>query len=547
MPRSPAWFSAARRAAPRPLLLASALAALALAAAPAAAVVLDFNASSSLNTQQYGDIPGLLDVSHAYQLGAISAPLAWWSSGYDELIGVAWGSQQAEGTVGRLTLAALDPTRPVVLNGFQLGSWEATGAGRTERVTITRIGEASSAFSFIGLIGVGNQASSFAPALDSATGFVIEWTNPWWTAIDNVDIGFGSAVPEAGTASLWGAGLALGVLLHRRQRRHAAAHAAATATARTTLGAARTLRTLALLAATVGTSLAAHAGLTITGLFISASALVTPPDGQTHGNTWFWDDTLGLPVQVVSSGIQHQGLAAGARQTPDGFFYDKAAFTQDWNAPSGLSTLRARTDFKLSVTTDTPDTPLILDFQFLGSQIGAGAHYASGRMTLGTSITISSGLLGTPRVTQWQFEDQLQIGVTSASWQRQSNGVDRQGIGLPLVSDSSFWHQFELQGTVERQAFTGRLDFGLLQPGQVFTLHYDATSWIESDIPYAGFGSAELVDPFSLGGTPPAQLQLQGLTLPIAAVPEPGTGLTLLAGLLAIGALLRRRLAATAA
>jgi len=191
----------------------------ALSAAPAQAVVLDFAASTSLTTQDYGDIPGLLDVSHAYQFGASTGPLAWWDSGYDELRGVAWASQPAPGTVGRLSLTALDPTRPVQLNSFRLGSWEGAGSGRLETVTVTRIGDPSPAFSFTGVIGAGNLSSLFSPNLSSATGLVIAWSNPWWTAIDNVDIGVTSAVPEPGAGLLMPLGLlGLGLFLARRQR-----------------------------------------------------------------------------------------------------------------------------------------------------------------------------------------------------------------------------------------------------------------------------------------------------------------------------------------
>lgn len=289
--------------------------------------------------------------------------------------------------------------------------------------------------------------------------------------------------------------------------------------------------------------LPAHAGLSLSGQFLTASALVTGPDGQTHGNTWFWDSSLNLPVQVVSSAIQHQGLAAGARQTPDGFFYDEVALDKPWEAPDGQYTLRAETHFSISVTTDEANTPLILDFNFLGSQLNGGSYYANGRMTIGSTLSIRGGLSGTARPETWQFEDRLMLdgASTGSAFVRQSNGIDLQGIGLPQVSDSAGWFQFIAQGEVQREAFVGRLDFGLLQPGQVFRLDYDASAWIDANTEYAGSARAELVDPFSLGGTPPVQLQLQGLDLPMAAVPEPATAASLLAGLALLLAVRRRR------
>lgn len=194
--------------APRALLLAATLG---LAAAAAPAAVLDFSDSVSF-TQQYGDLPGLLDMSYTYHLGASSGPLSWWDAGYDELRGVAWGPQIATGTLGRVTLQALDAERPVTLASFRLGSWDGP-AGRVETVTVTRIGEAAPVFSFTGTIGGGNLSNLFAPELVSASGFVIEWTNPWWTAIDNVDVSVAAAVPEPGAGLLMALGL--GVFLWR--------------------------------------------------------------------------------------------------------------------------------------------------------------------------------------------------------------------------------------------------------------------------------------------------------------------------------------------
>lgn len=116
-----------------------------------------------------------------------------------------------------------------------------------------------------------------------------------------------------------------------------------------------------------------------------------------------------------------------------------------------------------------------------------------------------------------------------------------QGIGLRLLDDAADWRQFVSRGEAERQSFVGQLNFGLLQPDEVFSLNDDASAWIDSDIRYAGDARSELVDPFSLGGAPPLQIQLQGLDLLVAAVPEPSNGLALVAGLVLLGAVQHRQ------
>lgn len=298
----------------------------------------------------------------------------------------------------------------------------------------------------------------------------------------------------------------------------------------------KALLAISTLTIAAGFSSAARAGLQIESLFITASALVTPPSGQTNGTTWFWDSNLSLPLQVVSSGARSGGLAAGARQTPDGFFFDQAGFERGWESPAGQYNAEARTSFQLAVSTDTPNTPLILDFHFLGSQLSGGAYYGAGTMTVGTTLSISSARLGTPRVEAWGFDDRLLLNSTNTNgnFTRQSNGTDSQGIGLPQLTDSFGWQQFASRGDAQRLPFVGTLDFGLLQPGEVFKLYYEGSAAINAGITYAGDAAAKLVDPFSLGGTPPLQLELRGLTLPAAPIPEPGSVLLMLLGLAAV-------------
>ena len=68
-------------------------------------------------------------------------------------------------------------------------------------------------------------------------------------------------------------------------------------------------------------------------------------------------------------------LAAAARQTPDGFFQSVVTHQRGWEDSSGLRLATAGTQFTVTVSTNEADTPLVLDFLFLGSQLQAGAHY----------------------------------------------------------------------------------------------------------------------------------------------------------------------------
>ena len=74
----------------------------------------------------------------------------------------------------------------------------------------------------------------------------------------------------------------------------------------------RSIRTLALVLAGSSLSLAAQAGLQIDSLYISAGALVTGPDGQTHGTTWFWDSTR----NAVAEGLEGRAIGRGVEQVP---------------------------------------------------------------------------------------------------------------------------------------------------------------------------------------------------------------------------------------
>jgi hypothetical protein len=168
-------------------------------------------------SQAYGDVAGLVDVSYRYidPANQVASSLQTWPGGYDELVYVAWTGLQSGGDRGQVHLAAVG-AGPVTLTGFSLGSWSGA-EGRPETVTVHEIGNATPLFSYTGLIGVGDVSNTFTIGMQSPTGFVIEWTSPWWTAIDNIDSS-ASPVPEPGSWALLAGGLAATAVLHRRRR-----------------------------------------------------------------------------------------------------------------------------------------------------------------------------------------------------------------------------------------------------------------------------------------------------------------------------------------
>lgn len=170
-------------------------------------------------SQAYGDVAGLVDVSYRYidPNGQAVSSLQTWYNGYDELTYTAWYGSSSGGDRAQVELASVGGST-VTLNGFSLGSWEGTGAGRVETVRVYEIGQASPVYERTGGIGANNLSNSFTfSTLQSSRGFVVEWTSPWWTAIDNLDSS-AAPVPEPGTWALLGLGLC-GVLGAARRRR----------------------------------------------------------------------------------------------------------------------------------------------------------------------------------------------------------------------------------------------------------------------------------------------------------------------------------------
>ena len=211
----------------RTWLTAAALAAL---ASPAFAVdvLLDFSGSicgSAGNLacgnyseigQNYGDVAGSLDVSHRSALSSNGATyetyLKYWSSGYSDLTGVAWGGGSASSYFSEMTFTP-GAGKQVTLNSFDFGDYLNRSYGSSVRIldaaTQQVLWEVPS-------FDAGTTATTFAPAISSASGLILRWgPDGFDTGIDNISVSV-SAVPEPGTWALMLGGAAL---LSARARR----------------------------------------------------------------------------------------------------------------------------------------------------------------------------------------------------------------------------------------------------------------------------------------------------------------------------------------
>jgi hypothetical protein len=183
-----------------------------------------FNGSSIL--QSYGDIPGILDVSHrtVTALGSTATQvttLQWWGTGYGDLANVAFGSPDG-GVGGELRFVGLNGTM-VTLTGIDLGGFitNASTAVRIYDVSGTEL-YSSGAIGSITADGAGaHHTETF-----SVTGptLILQWHDPWDVAIDNVNFNLSiAAIPEPSTYALMLAGLGLVGFMARRRTKPPAA------------------------------------------------------------------------------------------------------------------------------------------------------------------------------------------------------------------------------------------------------------------------------------------------------------------------------------
>jgi hypothetical protein len=215
-----------------PTLLATAGLTTLLASAPVAAatgVLLDFSGNICGNDgkqvcssgvaigQSYGDIAGVLDVSHRSLLastGQTSAPsLNFWSAGYSGLVDVAWGGLNSSQYSAEFTFTP-GSGYIVTLNSMDFGDYLNRNDG-SSAVVLDLLSGATLWSS--GAFDAGLTPISFMPGVSSANGLVLRFgPDSFNTGIDNISLTV-TAVPEPGVWALFLAGLALIGGLSRRR------------------------------------------------------------------------------------------------------------------------------------------------------------------------------------------------------------------------------------------------------------------------------------------------------------------------------------------
>lgn len=160
--------------------------------------------------QNYGDIAGVVNVTYLQPESASPTSLRWWSSGYNNLYGVAWADGGDANSTARIELDALGG--PLRLTHFDLGAWP--GGQRATHVRVWDLGNLSgpALFSFDGTVGTSspNVATAFNMNLVSSEGFRIEWYDSAYNVgIDHITFEIAAVIPEPQTYAILLAGLGL--------------------------------------------------------------------------------------------------------------------------------------------------------------------------------------------------------------------------------------------------------------------------------------------------------------------------------------------------
>lgn len=311
----------------------------------------------------------------------------------------------------------------------------------------------------------------------------------------------------------------------------------------------------------------ADAALVVHSLDILAEAMVEQTDAngtrrtqdvQGVSMTCFANLCTGLPgrVEVLASAEPLPAQRVHAAQDVWGAFGHRQD-VELRNYGSGVERVgsASRSAYQIVVGADGWNTPLMLDFRWIASQVAAGSYYGSGTLDAWSRVEIAVSRNGGPEQVVWGFDDRIHKDVASNDGLFSATQADTDvfGIGLPAYTFETSWHEFMTWGDAQRGAFFGTLDFGLLQPGESFTLSYRAeAASVMSDVRYLARSELLLNDPFALRDGE-RLFALRGLDLrfddagpgeePPGQVPEPGSlALALLGGVM----LWRRRRACAA-
>lgn len=283
------------------------------------------------------------------------------------------------------------------------------------------------------------------------------------------------------------------------------------------------------------------------GLFVADFLIWTEASVQRNGETvdQAFERTTTFPLLPVNlrATASLGPNSVDARQSEGGVYSNRSvAAIPDFFSADSVS-VTGSTQYRIVVASDAVGEPLLLDFTFLGSEVFGGALYGDGEVHVQTvnRIDAAFALPFVPISTlspTWGFVDEVTlVHDGSGRFSGSHMEFDAQGIGTPTAAERYGYVEFESQGSITRPTFSGTLDFGTLDPFQLFVLEFHSTTSIDmSNLPYIGRARANVLDPFSLASPAGMRFELRGLELrmpdddPGVPVPAPAT-----AGVLALG------------